>query len=74
MFCAKVQAQRRATIAIQCDLPLVILLFVQTRFRDPDIAYEYVRMLWAKFSDAEQLLIALNGLPSTATRRGRSSR
>jgi len=53
---------------------LVILLFVQTRFRDPDIAYEYVRMLWAKFSDAEQLLIALNGLPSTATRRGRSSR
>lgn len=39
-----------------------ILRFVQERFKDPDVAYEYARMLRAELSDAEQLLIALNGL------------
>lgn len=39
-----------------------ILLFVEERFQDPDVAYGYARMLRAELSDAEQLLIALNGL------------
>jgi hypothetical protein len=39
-----------------------LVRFIDERFKDPDVAYGYVRMLRAELSDAEQQAIALNGL------------